>query len=171
MHVTSQDSNLIEAQRMSIEEICKVYGTPLPIIGDMSHATLSNVEQMISLWLSVSLGSFLENLEQSFTKIFDLPANERIDFDTQPLLRTDFEARISGLTSAIQGGLYTVNEARKKEGLHPVPNGEEPIVQQQMVPLGFQPEQPVAAPEPVAQIESPEERAFNALEFRKALRK
>lgn len=171
MAVTSQDAQLIEAQRMSIEEICKVYGTPLPIIGDMSHATLSNVEQMISLWLSVSLGSFLENLEQSFTKIFDLPPNERIDFDTQPLLRTDFEARISGLTSAIQGGLYTVNEARKKEGLRPVANGEDPIVQQQMVPLGYQPEQPVEAPEPVAQIEPPEERAFNALEFRKALRK
>jgi len=171
MHVTSQDAQLIEAQRMSIEEICKVYGTPLPIIGDMSHATLSNVEQMISLWLSVSLGSFLENLEQSFTKIFDLPPNERVDFDTQPLLRTDFEARISGLTSAIQGGLYTVNEARKKEGLRPVANGEDPIVQQQMVPLGFQPEQVVAAADPVAQIEPPEERAFNALEFRKALRK
>lgn len=171
MAVTSQDAQLIEAQRMSIEEICKVYGTPLPIIGDMSHATLSNVEQMISLWLSVSLGSFLENLEQSFTKIFDLPQNERIDFDTQPLLRTDFEARISGLTSAIQGGLYTVNEARKKEGLRPVANGEDPIVQQQMVPLGFQPEQPVTAPEPVAQIEPTEERALNLLEFRKALRK
>lgn len=175
MHINSQDSNLIEAQRMSIEEICKVYGTPLPIIGDMSHATLSNVEQMISLWLSVSLGSFLENLEQSFTKIFDLPATERIDFDTQQLLRTDFEARISGLTSAIQGGLYTVNEARKKEGLHPVPNGEEPIVQQQMVPLGYQPEvvAPEPAPAPVAQVanEPAEERAFNALEFRKALRR
>ena len=172
MHVTSQDAQLIEAQRMSIEEICKVYGTPLPIIGDMSHATLSNVEQMISLWLSVSLGSFLENLEQSFTKIFDLPTNERIDFDTQPLLRADFEARITGLTAAIQGGLYTVNEARKKEGLHPVANGEEPIVQQQMVPLGYQPPEPAAAaPAPTAIPEQTEERAFNALDFRKALRK
>lgn len=175
MAVTSQDAQLVEAQRMSIEEICKVYGTPLPIIGDMSHATLSNVEQMISLWLSVSLGSFLENLEQSFTKLFDLPPNEKIDFDVTPLLRTDFEARISGLTSAIQGGLYTVNEARNREGLHPVPNGEKPIVQQQMVPLGYQPEQSAPAlapvPAPVAQIEPEEERAFDALQFRKALRK
>ena len=165
MAISSQDAQLIEAQRMSIEEIARVYGTPLPVIGDMTSSTLNNVEQLISLWLSISLGSLLENLEQSFNKLFGLRPTEAIDFDVTGLLRTDFQARIDGLTKAIQGGLYTPNEARGREGLHPVTNGDNPIVQQQMVELGHKPE-PVAIPEPIVE----EDKTVDLSTFRKALR-
>ena len=164
MSISSQDAQLIEAQRMSIEEIARVYGTPLPVIGDMSASTLNNVEQLISLWLSISLGSLLENLEQSFSKLFGLRPTEFIDFDVSGLLRTDFQARIDGLTKAIQGGLYTVNEARTKEGLSWVENGEKPIVQAQMVPLGYETDPVMPQPEVTS-------RAVDINRFRKALRK
>jgi HK97 family phage portal protein len=164
MSISSQDAQLIEAQRMSIEEIARVYGTPLPVIGDMSASTLNNVEQLISLWLSISLGSLLENIEQSFSKLFGLRPTESIDFDVSGLLRTDFQARIDGLTKAIQGGLYTVNEARTKEGLSWVENGEKPIVQAQMVPLGYETDPVMPQPEVTS-------RAVDVNRFRKALRK
>lgn len=163
LSISSQDAQLIEAQRLSIEEIARVYGVPLPVIGDMTSSTLNNVEQLISLWLSISLGSLLENIEQSFVKLFDMPVNESVDFDVTGLLRTDFQARIDGLTKAIQGGLYTPNEARAREGLHPVENGEEPIVQAQMVPLGYE-TQPGLPEEPTT-------RGLSLHDFRKALRK
>jgi len=136
MSITSQDAQLIEAQRLSIEDIARVVGVPLPIIGDLTNSTLSNVAELVSMWLSVGLGSLLENVEASFEQLFDMPATEKIELDESALLRTNFEARINGLTRAVQGGVYTINEARGKEGLHPVEHGDVPIVQMQMQPLG-----------------------------------
>lgn len=135
LSVDSVDAQLIEAQRMSIEDIARVFGVPLPIIGDLTRATLSNVEQLISMWLSISLGSLLENIERSLDKAFNLPASEYIELDVAALLRTDFIGRVEGLTKGIMGSLYTVNEAREKEGLHPVPDGDMPMAQQQMTPI------------------------------------
>jgi HK97 family phage portal protein len=137
LSVNSVDAQLIEAQRMSIEEVARCFGTPLPIIGDLSSATLSNVEQLISMWLSISLGSLLENIERSLDKAFDLPADQYVELDVDALLRTDFMARVEGLTKGVQGGLFTPNEAREKEGLEPVEAGDIPYLQAQMTPINL----------------------------------
>jgi HK97 family phage portal protein len=147
LSVNSVDAQLIEAQRMSIEEVARVFGVPLPIIGDLTNATLSNVEQLISMWLSISLGSLLENLERSLDKAFDLPASQYIELDVAALLRTDFMARVEGLTKGVQGGLFTPNEAREKEGLSPVDSGDIPYLQAQMTPINLL--QKLNTPKPV----------------------
>ena len=164
--ISSQDAQLIEAQRLSIEDIARVFGTPLPVIGDMSNSTLSNAETLVSMWLSISLGSLLENLEQSFTKLFDLPPEEKVEFDVTGLLRTDFVSRVDGLTRAVQGGVYTINEARRRENLGPVPYGDTPVVQQQMVPLGWQ---ETNTAEPQAIEERSVENVVDIGQFRKWL--
>ncbi len=64
------------------------------------------------------------------------------------LLRPDFEPRIEGLSHALTGGIVSPNEARAELSLPRVPNGDEPRVQQQMVPLSWEP--PAAAPAPAA---------------------
>jgi HK97 family phage portal protein len=147
--INSVDAQLIEAQRLSIEDIARVFGVPMPVIGDLTKATLQNVEGLTSLWLALGLGALLENIERSFDALFGLPgevAGDYIEFDTSALLRTDFAGRIDGLTKAIQGGLMTPNEARAREGLSPVPDGDTVYVQQQMVPLGYEPPAPAPAP-------------------------
>jgi HK97 family phage portal protein len=135
MGMTSQDSQLVEAQRMSIEEVARCYGTPLPVVGDLSKATMSNVEAMINFWLATGLGSLLENLERSFDAGFNLPASEYIEFDERSLLRMDYQQRITAITKAIQGGVMSPNEARASEGLPPVDGGNDVFMQQQMVSI------------------------------------
>jgi hypothetical protein len=58
------------------------------------------------------------------------------------------------LTKGTLGGLYTPNEARAKEGLPPVPHGDVPYMQQQMVALGTEPPAPAPAPAPVPPTEA-----------------
>ena len=102
------------------------------------------------------------------SRLFDLPFTQKIDFDVTGLLRADFQTRIDGLTKAVQGGLYTPNEARAREGLHPIAKGDVVYMQAQMEEIGFQPEpvvQPVAEEQP--QIV---EQSFSREAFRKALR-
>lgn len=139
MGINSVDSQLVQVQRLSIEDLARVVGVPLPIIGDLSHATLNNVEALVNMWLAISLGALLENIERSLDALFQLPMNEYIELDTSALLRTDFVGRINGLAKGLQTGLYTPNEARDRENLAPVPHGDVPYVQQQMVPLGTLP--------------------------------
>lgn len=135
LSVNSQDAQLIEAQRMSLEDICRVFGVPPPLVGDLSHATLNNSETLIQHFLSMSLGSYLEHIERAFDRLFGLGNNEYIELDTSALLRTDFAGRVDGLTKAIQGGLMLPNEARLREGLVPIEGGDTAYLQRQMVPI------------------------------------
>ena len=135
MGISSQDSQLVEAQRMSVEEIARVFAVPLPIIGDLSHATLNNTETLINHWLATGLGSVIENIERSFDAAFGLTGEDYIELDVSSLLRMDFEARINGYVKAVQGGIMTPEEARNKEYL-PSKKGDDALyMQQQMVPL------------------------------------
>jgi len=135
LSISSQDAQLIEAQRMSTEDICRVFGVPPPMIGDLSHATLNNSETLIQNFLSMSLGSYLEHIERSFDRLFAVGIHDYIELDTSALLRTDFAGRVDGLTKAVQGGLMTPDEARAREGLSPVPGGDTAFLQRQMVPI------------------------------------
>ena len=146
MSISSQDSEVIATQRMTNEDVCRVYGVPPPIVADLTHATLNNAETLINHWLAIGLGSLLENLERSLDVAFDLTVNEYIELDTAALLRTDFLQRVDGYVKGITGGLYTHNEAREEEGLPPVEFGNQPYVQQQMVPLSYAASQRVPEP-------------------------
>jgi HK97 family phage portal protein len=164
--VNSVDAQLIEAQRMSVEDIARVYGVPLPVIGDLSKATLNNTESLVNLWLSVSLGAWLENIERSLDRAFEFGQDDYCELDTAALRRSDFLQRVDGLTKAIQGGLYTVDDARRMEGLSPVSGGAEPFLQQQMTPVSMlkkiaekaaEPPQPPAPPAPPADDDGEDE--------------
>ena len=136
LSINSQDAQLVEAQRMSLEDICRVFGVPPPLVGELSHATLNNAETLVQHFLSMSLGSYLEHTERAFDRLFGLAGgNEYVELDTAALLRTDFAGRIDGLTKAVQGGLMTPSEARGREGLGPIAGGDSAYLQRQMVPI------------------------------------
>ena len=65
MTITSEDAQLLEAYRMSIEDIARVFRVPLMLIGDYTKATYSNSEQLISSWLATGLGFILEHVERA----------------------------------------------------------------------------------------------------------
>ncbi len=135
MGISSQDAQIIEAQRMTCEDICRVFGVPLPLAGDLSHATLNNTETLISYFLSTSLGSKLEIIERGLDRLFGLSPDEYIELDTAALMRTNFTDRIEGLTKAVLGGLMSIDEARLKEGLPPVDGGSNVFLQRQMTSI------------------------------------
>lgn len=135
MSITSQDAQLVEGYDMTVADIARAFRIPLPLIGDLRNSTFNNAETLLQFWLATGLGFLLEHLERSFESFFALPANEFIEFDTAALLRSDFSGRIDALTKGITGGLYSPNEARRREGLPEVEFGDEPRLQAQVVPL------------------------------------
>lgn len=173
LSINSQDAQLIQAYNMTNETIARAFRVPLPLVGSLENATYNNVEQLISSWLSSGLGFLLEHIELSFDKFFKLADDEFTEFNTEALLRTDFAGRIDGLTKGVQGGLFTPNEARAKEGLASVKNGDVSYMQSQMVELGYRPEaqstpevEPVEPPTP---IDEESAKAIALHEIKKAM--
>jgi HK97 family phage portal protein len=154
LSINSQDSQVVQAFNMTVEDVARAFRVPLPLVGAYQHATYNNVEQLISLWMATGLGFVLEHIELAFDALFELPVGDFTEFDTETLLRTDFKGRIEALTKGIAGGLYSPNEARGKEGLPSVEYGDEPRVQAQVVPLSQvgatpAPSAPTAEPAPL----------------------
>ena len=135
--MSAVDAEIIETYKMTKEDIASVFRIPLPLIGVMDKATFNNTETLMKFWVSSGLGYIIEHIENSLEDLFDLPANEHIEFDTEFLLQADFKGRMDGLKTAVQGGIMTPNEARTKEGLSRVEDGDKPFMQMQMVSLGY----------------------------------
>lgn len=137
--LTAQELQIAEMMRMSKEDIAMLFGIPLAMINDMTGATWNNTEQLIMMWLRMGLGYYVDQIELAFDKLFNIERSVEytyLDIDAA-LLRPDFKTRVEGFKNAIQGGVYSPDEARKMEGLPKAPKGagEEPRLQQQMVPL------------------------------------
>jgi HK97 family phage portal protein len=149
--LNSQDAQLVEAFKMTVEDIGRALRIPLPMLGVAT--TYASTEELLSFWLSSGLGFLVNHIEAAFDKFFGLPADEFVELDTDVLLRVDLKSRIEALVRGVQGGIYTINEARRVEDKPKVEGGDVPYLQQQMVPIGWHPETqaeetgtPVAAP-------------------------
>lgn len=164
MSINSQDAQLVQALRFSVEDISRVYRVPLPMINSMEGSTFANAETMLNWWLASGLGFMLDHIELAFAKKLRVPRGEMLNFDADVLLRTDLKTRIDALGDAVQKGIYAPNEARRMVGLPEAREGDEPRLQQQVVPLSFYADQlelqreeakaaaqaPAAAPPPLA---------------------
>lgn len=135
--ITSQDSQLIEALKFTVEDISRVFRVPLPLINAMSGQTFNNAESMLNWWLSSGLGFLLDHIELALNHAFGLPYNEHLNFDNDVLLRSDLQTRINALGEAVMKSVYSPNEARRRLGMPAVEHGDEPRAQQQVVPLSY----------------------------------
>lgn len=158
LSLSSADAQLIEALKFSVKDIARAYRVPMSIIGEDDGATYNNTYHLLAFWKATGLGFVLEHIEQALTALFRMPDGEKIELDTDSLLRTDTKARVEAITQGITGGLYSPNEGRRMEGLPSVSGGDMPRVQQQMVPLDFEPPEPALPMPPPPDPEAEEKR-------------
>lgn len=165
--MTAVDAQIIETYKMTIADVARVYRVPLTLINALDNASYNNVEQLMKFWISSGLGFILDHIEQSLNVLFDLPTGEYINFDTDYLLRSDFKSRMDGLAKGVQGGIYTPNEARAKEGLEPKEHGNDIYLQAQMVKVGTSAVGQAAAPTTDSEDEEDEMTEEEAKQFLK----
>ena len=168
--LNAQDSQIIDALKLNDRTIAGVFGVPGILIGISEQNTFSSTEALMNYWLSNGLGYLLDHIETAIDQFFGLPGNEWCEFDTDALLRTAFRDRIEGLARGVQGGIFAPNEARAREGFGEVEGGDEPRVQQQLVPLSFAttgsippaPGQPTTPALPAPQSDDPDDAPVDA---------
>lgn len=134
VNVSQADSQLIEQQRLSSVDVARVFSVPMALLAEGSGPQ-AGTSALITTWLSIGLGAVIESIERSLDRVFDLPANEHIQLDTTPLLRSDPASRAEMYAKNIQSGIMTINEVRLREGMKPIDGGDTAFLQQQMVGL------------------------------------
>ena len=134
--VSQADAQFADAMKLSDQQIAEVFRVPLAIIGSEAQP-MGSTEALMNFWIGGGLGFALNQVELAIDRVFGLARvdGEYSEMDTSILLRSAFKERIEGLARAVQGGIYSPNEARRLESLPAAKDGDEPRVQQQVVPL------------------------------------
>jgi HK97 family phage portal protein len=157
MSVSARDAEMAAALKLTQDDIFMVYGVPPAILGMTDKSTFSSTEALMQFWLARGLGFAINHVEVAFDHFFGLKGwpHEYVEFDTQALLRVAYKDRIEALARGVQGGIFAPNEARNSEDLPDAPYGDEPRVQQQVVPLSAWAETPPKTPAPEATPPAP----------------
>jgi HK97 family phage portal protein len=174
--VSPQDAQLKDLLKLSDEHVALVYRVPLQILG-LGGTPFASSEVMMQSWLASALGFALNHIEEAFGLLFGLKGqpDEYLELNTEALLRSAFKERVDGYTAGVIGGIFAPNEARASFGLKAAKAGDEPRVQQQVVPLSFATEPPVPPAPPAAPIapptdDEPQPEKVSAHDIRKSFR-
>jgi HK97 family phage portal protein len=137
--ISNQDAQIIDQRKLNDQAVAAVFGVPMILLGVNDTATQKSSETVMAEWLASGLGWLINHIEVAFDSFIGLDqvaaGREWTEYDTRVLLRSAFKDRIDGLVRGVQGGIYSPNEARALEGYAAAEAGDEPRVQQQVVPL------------------------------------
>jgi HK97 family phage portal protein len=148
MAISAKDTQAIETLKANDSMVAQVFRVPLAIVGS-EQQPMGSTEALMNFWIAGGLGFALDRVELAFDKLFGLPASEYSELDSSVLLRSNLKDKIEAFARGTIGGIYSPNEARAEFELPAAKAGDEPRVQQQVVPLSFASEPPVPPASPV----------------------
>jgi len=153
-----EDMQFVALRKFSLQEICRFYRIPPHMVADLDRATFSNIEHMSQEFVTYTMMPYFTRYEASVRRwLMSAADRERglyLRFNFEGLLRADSTARAAFLSSMLQNGIMTRNEARAKENLNQ--SDEEGMddftIQANMMSIekAFKEPEPVEPTEPVA---------------------
>ena len=125
--LSAQDGNTLDTRKFSVEQICRLFGVPMVMIGSLDKQTSfgKGVGEQFKFFINLTLNPILEKIENEVKiKLFTANDNFEMRFDRDGLTKGDLEATTKADTAAIGGnqipGTLTQNEVRKRKGYPPV---------------------------------------------------
>lgn len=122
--ISPKDAQMIEARKFNVEEIARIFRIPPHMIGDLEHATFSNIEHQSLEFVKYTLGPWMARWEQSMDRRLLSEEEKRdhyIQFNPEGLLRGDLQSRNQAYAVARQNGWMSANDIRRKEGMDLIP--------------------------------------------------
>ena len=134
--IKSSDAQFIENRKFQRSEIAGIFRVPPHMIGDLEHATFSNIEHQAIQFVTYSLMVWLKRTEATLNSML-LTKQNRADgfffkYDVKDLLRGDAKSR-ADFYKVMEKHMYS-DEVRAMEDMNPLPNGEG---QKVLVPLNM----------------------------------
>lgn len=134
------DNQFMELKKYSALQIAAAFGIKPNQINDYEKASYASAEaQQLAFYVDTML-YILKQYEEELT--FKLLSEEEREsglyfkFNVAAMLRADQKTQIETLRGAVQGGLYTPNEAREMLDKEAKTGGDELMVNGNMIPVG-----------------------------------
>ncbi|HCT63749.1 MAG TPA: phage portal protein [Lachnospiraceae bacterium] len=122
------DAEFIATNKFNVGEIAKIFNVPPHMIGDLDHATFSNIEQQSMDFISNCIQPSLVAWEEEFNyKLFVTlkDAGNYIKFDLDSAMRADSVARATFYEKMTGIGAYSINDVLEKEDMDSIgPEGD-----------------------------------------------
>ena len=122
-----KDQQLLESRLFGIHEICRWFLVSPHLVGDLSRATFSNIEQLALEFVKLTMATWLTRWEQELWRCVLTPEEKTQGyfwrFNLNALLRGDFATRMAGYATALNNSWINPDEVRDLEDMNPIPNG------------------------------------------------
>lgn len=135
----NNEAQFLETRKFQVSEICRIYRVPPHLIGDLEHATFSNIEnQSISFGVH-TIRPWLVRIEQALNRQLFAEKEKGsfyAQFNMDGLMRGDYKSRMEGYAIARQNGWMSANDIRELENMNPIPEvdgGNEYLVNGNMI--------------------------------------
>jgi HK97 family phage portal protein len=121
--VPNDAAQFLESRRFSVEEIARAFNIPLSMMGVPGAQSYASVESNAIQFVTHTLRPYIEKLEWAYSRL--LPVEAFLAFNTNGLLRGDFNSRISAYATGLQSGFMSVNDVRRLEDMSPTDGGDQ----------------------------------------------
>ncbi len=125
--MSAEDSQFIEARKLSRSEIAGIFRVAPHKIGDLERATFSNIEHQSTAHVEDCLMPYITRIENRVNKQLIQRKNKGKQYskiNVNALLRGDTRTRAEFYTRQIQNGALSPNEIRELEDMDPREGGD-----------------------------------------------
>ena len=117
-----EKSQALEARRMAVEDVARIYRIPSNMLNLPGTNTFSSVEQNMLAFVTHTLRPYVTKLEDAMTTLMSRNpggAESFIKFNMSGLIRGDIQSRYSAYSTGLQSGFLAINDIRRLEDLSP----------------------------------------------------
>lgn len=127
LSANARDAALIDTRLYNLQEIARWLNISPILLGDLSHSQYGNMEEAQAEFVQHTLQPYITMMEQENNRKLIMPSKigqEMIDIDENDILATNKLNQASYLSSLVEKGLLTVNEAREELNYPAVDGGD-----------------------------------------------
>ena len=165
--IPNNEAQFLETRKFQVDEICRIFRVPPHLVGNLEHATFSNIEHQSIDFAVHTIRPWLVRIEQAMNRaLFSTDEKGRfyVQFNIDGLMRGDYKSRMEGYAIARQNGWMSANDIRALENQNPIPKeegGDAYLVNGNMIPITTAMQQPAGDAKETNPTQSNPERRRN----------
>lgn len=126
--VTPEQAQFLATLEKGDEDVARLFRVPPPLAGITKPGAMAyaSVDALMIAFEKFTVRPYVELLETSYRPL--LPPGVFVTFNTDGLLRGDFKTRMEGYAVAVDRGIVTRAEVRRREDFAPLEGADVPMV-------------------------------------------